>query len=86
MWRSNAPANGAPPPGAGYPARMRIDKIIEAKTPVFSVEFFPPKTEEATEQLFATARSLGELELDFVSVTYGAGGSTRDGTVEITSG
>jgi methylenetetrahydrofolate reductase (NADPH) len=63
---------------------MRIDEILAAKRPVFSVEFFPPKSEEATERLFATARSLHELELDFVSVTYGAGGSTRDGTVEIT--
>ena len=63
---------------------MRIDQILASKRPVFSVEFFPPKSEEATEQLYATARSLGELEPDFVSVTYGAGGSTRDGTVEIT--
>jgi methylenetetrahydrofolate reductase (NADPH) len=63
---------------------MRIDAILAARRPVFSVEFFPPKTEQSTEQLFATARSLRELELDFVSVTYGAGGSTRDGTVEIT--
>jgi methylenetetrahydrofolate reductase (NADPH) len=63
---------------------MRIDQILEARRPVFSVEFFPPKSEEATEQLYATARSLRELEPDFVSVTYGAGGSTRDGTVEIT--
>ena len=57
-----------------------------AASPTFSVEFFPPKTAEATEQLFATARALRELEPDFVSVTYGAGGSTRDGTVEITDG
>jgi methylenetetrahydrofolate reductase (NADPH) len=63
---------------------MRIDEILAAKRPTFSIEFFPPKSEEAVEQLFATARSLGELEPDFVSVTYGAGGSTRDGTVEIT--
>jgi methylenetetrahydrofolate reductase (NADPH) len=63
---------------------MRIDEIIASSRPTFSVEFFPPKTEEATEQLFATARTLAELELDFVSVTYGAGGSTREGTVEIT--
>ena len=63
---------------------MRIDEIIAARAPTFSVEFFPPKSEEATEQLFATARALRELEPDFVSVTYGAGGSTRDGTVEIT--
>jgi len=63
---------------------MRIDEILAAKRPLFSVEFFPPKSAEATERLFATARSLRELEPDFVSVTYGAGGSTRDGTVEIT--
>jgi methylenetetrahydrofolate reductase (NADPH) len=63
---------------------VRIDEIIAAKGPTFSVELFPPKTEEATEALFATARSLRELDPDFVSVTYGAGGSTREGTVEIT--
>jgi methylenetetrahydrofolate reductase (NADPH) len=57
--------------------------LAEAR-PTFSVEFFPPRSGEAADQLFATARSLRELEPDFVSVTYGAGGSTRDGTVEIT--
>jgi methylenetetrahydrofolate reductase (NADH) len=63
---------------------VRIDEIIASQGPTFSVEFFPPKTDEAREGLFATARSLRELEPDFVSVTYGAGGSTREGTVEIT--
>jgi methylenetetrahydrofolate reductase (NADPH) len=64
---------------------MRIDEILTvARRPAFSVEFFPPKTAEATEGLYATARELRELEPDFVSVTYGAGGSTREGTVEIT--
>jgi methylenetetrahydrofolate reductase (NADPH) len=63
---------------------MRIDEILAAKRPVFSVEFFPPKSAEATEQLYATARLLGELEPDFVSVTYGAGGSTREGTLDTT--
>jgi methylenetetrahydrofolate reductase (NADH) len=63
---------------------MRIDEIIAARRPTFSVEFFPPKTEEATQQLLETARALAPLEPDFVSVTYGAGGSTRDGTVEVT--
>jgi methylenetetrahydrofolate reductase (NADPH) len=63
---------------------VRIDEIIAGKAPTFSVEFFPPKTEAAREDLLAAARSLRELEPDFVSVTYGAGGSTRDGTVEIT--
>jgi methylenetetrahydrofolate reductase (NADPH) len=63
---------------------MRIDEIIASRQPTFSVEFFPPKSAEATAQLYATARELSHLELDFASVTYGAGGSTRDGTVEIT--
>ncbi|HWA54386.1 MAG TPA: methylenetetrahydrofolate reductase [Solirubrobacterales bacterium] len=63
---------------------MRIDEIIASKAPTFSVEFFPPKTAEGREELLATARSLGELGLDFASVTYGAGGANRDGTVEIT--
>jgi methylenetetrahydrofolate reductase (NADPH) len=64
---------------------VRIDEIIAERKPTFSVEFFPPKTPEASEELFATARELQALEPDFVSVTYGAGGSTRDGTVEITA-
>lgn len=63
---------------------MRIDAIIAAQRPTFSVEFFPPKSEEATAQLYASARELAQLGLDFASVTYGAGGSTREGTVEIT--
>ncbi len=63
---------------------MRVDEIIAAKAPTFSVEFFPPKTAESRAELFTVARSLRELEPDFVSVTYGAGGSTRDGTVEVT--
>jgi methylenetetrahydrofolate reductase (NADPH) len=63
---------------------VRVDQIIGGRSPTFSIEFFPPKTEEATAQLFETARVLRELEPDFVSVTYGAGGANRDGTVEIT--
>jgi methylenetetrahydrofolate reductase (NADPH) len=63
---------------------VRINEIIAARRPTFSVEFFPPKTAAATERLYATARALEHLEPDFVSVTYGAGGGTRDGTVEIT--
>lgn len=48
-----------------------------------SFEFFPPKTETAAETLRATLVDLAELHPDFVSVTYGAGGSTRDRTHEI---
>jgi methylenetetrahydrofolate reductase (NADPH) len=64
---------------------MRIDEIIAARRPTFSVEFFPPKTAETTARLYETARELSHLAPDFVSVTYGAGGGTRDGTVEITA-
>jgi methylenetetrahydrofolate reductase (NADPH) len=63
---------------------MRIDEILETPGPSFSVEFFPPKTDEAKERLFATAAALAPLKPDFVSVTYGAGGSTRQGTVDVT--
>jgi methylenetetrahydrofolate reductase (NADPH) len=63
---------------------MRVDEIIANNRPTFSVEFSPPRTPEGEQNLFETARQLRELEPDFVSVTYGAGGSTRDGTVEIT--
>src|SRR5215475_11951525 len=72
-WTTARPesAGGGPGPDPGapkYPAAMRIDEIIAAQGPTFSVEFFPPKTAEATEQLYATARELGHLELDFASV------------------
>ncbi len=62
---------------------MRIDQLLARQRPVFSVEFFPPKTEQGVEQLFETVDALKPLEPDYVSVTYGAGGATRDGTVEI---
>jgi methylenetetrahydrofolate reductase (NADPH) len=69
--------------GVEYPDLMRIDEIIASTRPCFSVEFFPPKTEEGRQGLLETARTLAELEPAFVSITYGAGGSTREGTVEI---
>jgi methylenetetrahydrofolate reductase (NADH) len=62
---------------------MRIDEILAGDDPCFSVEFFPPKTPEGVENLVGTVEALVPLEPDFVSVTYGAGGATRDGTVEI---
>jgi methylenetetrahydrofolate reductase (NADPH) len=63
---------------------MRVDEIIAGNRPTFSVEFSPPRTPEGEKNLYETARQLRDLEPDFVSVTYGAGGSTRDGTIEIT--
>lgn len=53
--------------------------------PAFSVEFFPPKDEAGEERLWDSLTLLAELGPDFVSVTYGAGGSTRDRTIRITA-
>jgi methylenetetrahydrofolate reductase (NADPH) len=53
-------------------------------TPTFSFEFFPPKNREDDRLLWTTIRELESLRPDFVSVTYGAGGATRDHTIEIT--
>ncbi|HWF73701.1 MAG TPA: methylenetetrahydrofolate reductase [NAD(P)H] [Solirubrobacteraceae bacterium] len=64
---------------------MHVDEIIAAKSePVFSFEFFPPKSDEGERNLRAALGKLVPLAPDFVSVTYGAGGSTRQRTVELT--
>jgi methylenetetrahydrofolate reductase (NADPH) len=64
---------------------LRIDEIIAASTePVFSFEFFPPKTDEGEHNLREAVAALHALSPDFVSVTYGAGGSTRHRTIEVT--
>jgi methylenetetrahydrofolate reductase (NADPH) len=63
---------------------MRIDDMLASTRPCFSVEFFPPRTEEGRETLFETVEVLSRLGPSFFSVTYGAGGATRKGTVEIT--
>lgn len=62
---------------------MRIDSMLALGGPVFSFEFFPPRTEEARVQLQTTLQELAPLEPAFVSVTYGAGGSTRAETLEL---
>jgi methylenetetrahydrofolate reductase (NADPH) len=62
---------------------MRIDQILAAGAPVFSFEFFPPKTPDGERNLYAALAELRTLEPSFVSVTYGAGGSTREKTIEI---
>lgn len=56
--------------------------MLKAGQPVFSFEFFPPRTPEGEAQLFRTLHDLKPLEPGFVSVTYGAGGSTRAKTAE----
>jgi len=64
---------------------VRIDEIIASTAePTFSFEFFPPKTEDGERNLRKTLEDLRAFDPDFVSVTYGAGGSTRDKTVELT--
>jgi|NGEPerStandDraft_6_1074524.scaffolds.fasta_scaffold38677_2 methylenetetrahydrofolate reductase (NADPH) len=64
---------------------MRIDEIIAAaEEPIFSFEFFPPKTDAGERVLGLALESLRQLSPDFVSVTYGAGGSSRGRTLELT--
>jgi methylenetetrahydrofolate reductase (NADPH) len=62
---------------------MRIDELLAGPEPVFSFEFFPPKTEQGEQNLYGALAELRTLEPSFVSVTYGAGGSTRSKTIEI---
>jgi len=62
---------------------MKISEIIKDKRPV-SFEFFPPKKEETEQVLFNTIKKLRKYNPDFVSVTYGAGGSTTEKTLEWT--
>ncbi|MCA9641151.1 MAG: methylenetetrahydrofolate reductase [NAD(P)H], partial [Myxococcales bacterium] len=62
---------------------MKIDAKLKSQTPAFSFEFFPPKNEEGMRTLFDTVAELKELDPTYVSVTYGAGGSTRRLTVEL---
>src|ERR687893_96455 len=63
---------------------MRIAELLEGRGPVFSLESFPPKTDEGQQTLRGTLEVLKDDAPDYVSVTYGAGGTTRNRTVEIT--
>lgn len=62
---------------------MHIQDIFKSHPTTFSFEFFPPKTDEASDDLFANIATLQSLEPSFVSVTYGAGGSTRERTHDL---
>ena len=57
---------------------MHITDIMLGNSPTFSFEFFPPRTPDAADTLYQTIRDLESYLPDFVSVTYGAGGSTRE--------
>src|SRR5687767_8557955 len=62
---------------------MRIDQVLSRGRPTISFEFFPPKNEQGFRQLYQTIEDLRPLRPSYVSVTYGAGGSTRQKTVEL---
>lgn len=62
---------------------MRIDRLFGLGLPLLSFEFFPPKTEAGFTQLYQTIDELHPLKPTYVSVTYGAGGSTRQKTVDL---
>jgi len=59
-----------------------FDKL-QRGTPTVSFEFFPPKTPEGWAKLYGTIAETARLNVDFVSVTYGAGGSTRENTIDL---
>lgn len=62
---------------------MRIDELLGGDKPTLSFEFFPPKTDRGTESLLQTIQEMKPLQPSFVSMTYGAGGSTRSQTLEL---
>lgn len=65
-------------------ADERISRLIEErKKPLLSFEFFPPKDDDSLAALEQTACSLRKLKPDFITVTYGAGGSTRERTLKM---
>ncbi|MFH1066619.1 MAG: methylenetetrahydrofolate reductase [NAD(P)H] [bacterium] len=64
-------------------AQVSILELLKRKKPLFSVEFFPPKDEAGMESLRQVAQHLKAIGPDFVSVTYGAGGSTRQRTTDV---
>src|SRR5215211_5388896 len=62
---------------------MHIQDIFREHPTTISFEFFPPKTDEASAELFQNIASLQALKPSFVSVTYGAGGSSRERTHDL---
>jgi len=64
--------------------REVLARDLAAGTPTFSFEFFAPKTQSGTRGLWDAVRRIEPLSPTFVSVTYGAGGSSKDRTVEVT--
>src|SRR5271170_5925698 len=85
--RSRRTAGAAPKRVSGQPRlphQPLIRDLLAVGRQAFSFEFMPPKTEAEEQQLWRAIRQLEPLRPAFVSVTYGAGGSTRDRTVRVT--
>ncbi|MFB9321216.1 methylenetetrahydrofolate reductase [NAD(P)H] [Cryptosporangium minutisporangium] len=70
--------------GSTRERRTSVGDLVRDDAPTFSFEFFPPKTDAGERQLWQAIRELEALQPSFVSITYGAGGSSRDRTVSIT--
>ena len=84
-WQRNFPLGKRRPHGhyvvpLPMTADRRITELLAETRPLLSVEFFPPKNDEGGEQLLRTAEALRAYRPDFVSITYGAGGTTRERT------
>ena len=62
---------------------MKISEIIKSEKPVLSFEVFPPKNSESYESIKGAALEIAALKPDFMSVTYGAGGSTSTYTLDV---
>ena len=62
---------------------MKLGQMYRAGTPRFSFEFFPPKSDKGEAALFETVDALAPLRPAYFSVTYGAGGSTREKTIAL---
>ncbi len=64
---------------------MRITEIFKNKKPVIAFEIFPPKPDVPIESVFESLEKFKALNPDYISITYGAGGTEKDRTVEIAS-
>ncbi len=62
---------------------MHISEVLRQHNPAISYEFFPPKTQQTSQELFENISALMPLKPAYVSVTYGAGGSTRERTHDL---